>query len=107
MNNSLDMKFSAPEVSNVAVQIQNSNVKIREIFEKADAIMKRIDDTEVWSSSTQAELVAKYNKFKEKFSKINDELDSYVSFLNETVSKYSGAESKINNNIDFGVFNVK
>ena len=107
MNNGLDMKFSAVDVGNVAVQIQKSNSKIREIFEKANAIMNRIDETEVWTSSTQAELIVKYNKFKEKFPKINDELDSYVSFLNDTVARYSGAEAKINDNIAFGVFNVR
>ena len=94
------MKISISNVSDVISSFSKSCDNIKDIFERVDKAMKRIDNNDVWSGDTQKEVVLKYLKLKEQFEKINISFSSRVDFLNNVVLNYNDTENLFKNNSD-------
>lgn len=98
------MSISISDVGDIISSFSKSCDNIKEIFERIDNSMKKIDGTDIWNGSTQKEVYLKYLKLKEQFDKINSSFSSRVDFLNNVVSNYSEAGLRFNNNVDNNTF---
>jgi|GEM_PF-169433 len=54
--------------------------------------------TSTWNSDAADTIQKKFNGLEERFKEYKDIIDSYVRFLNTTVTNYNEAETAINNN---------
>lgn len=80
--------------------LQSSLSRIKDIFQKENVNMNKIDNTDIWSGKTQQSITEKYDELKENFPVIEESLENYIKFLRLTLENYKNTEIKINTNID-------
>ena len=98
------MRISISDVSDVISSFSKSCENIKDIFDRIDNSMKKIDGTDIWNGNVQKEVYIKYLKLKEQFDKVNNNFSSKVNFLNNVVSNYEKAGLRFNNSVDNSTF---
>lgn len=94
------------EFEMVVKELEESLVRIRDIFSSCDKNMNVIDDTDVWSGKTQGVITAKYEELRENFSPIEQSLGIYIEFLKNALTDYKAMESKFSTTIDVNDSNL-
>ena len=88
-----ELKISLPEVSQTAAQIRNHNSKLDETLSYVNKMMNELNS--VWLSEGEETLLARFQKFSQKFISESEIIENYAKFLDETVSSYDSLESTI------------
>lgn len=87
------INISLAEVSNIATQIRNYNANLDDILSYVNKQMNSINS--VWQSEGEERLLQAFQKFSARFIEESEVLESYASFLDQTVSDYDSLESTI------------
>lgn len=87
------LKISLPEVSQTASQIRTYNSNLDERLSYVNKIMNELNS--VWLSDGEEALLARFQKFSQKFLNESEVIENYARFLDETVSSYDSLESTI------------
>lgn len=88
-----ELKISLPEVSATASQIRNYNANLDETLSYVNKQMNQLNS--VWLSEGEETLLARFQKFAQKFLNESEIIENYARFLDETVSSYDTLESTI------------
>ena len=88
-----ELRISLPEVSATASQIRNYNSKLDETLSYVNKIMNELNA--IWLSEGEETLLARFQKFSQKFLNESEIIENYARFLDETVSSYDSLESTI------------
>ena len=87
------LKISLPEVSQTASQIRTYNSNLDERLSYVNKIMNELNS--VWLSDGEEALLARFQKFAQKFINESEVIENYARFLDDTVSSYDSLESTI------------
>ena len=87
------INISLAEVSNIATQIRNYNANLDDILSYVNSQMNSINS--IWQSEGEERLLAAFQRFSARFIEESEVLESYASFLDQTVSDYDSLESTI------------
>lgn len=87
------LKISMPEVSSTASQIRAYNAKLDDTLSYVNKLMHELNS--VWYSNGEEALLARFDKFAQKFITESEIIENYARFLDETVSSYDSLESTI------------
>ena len=88
-----ELRISLPEVSATASQIRNYNSKLDETLSYVNKTMN--DLNAIWLSDGEETLLARFQKFAQKFIDESEVIENYARFLDDTVSSYDSLESTI------------
>lgn len=88
-----ELRISLPEVSATASQIRNYNANLDETLSYVNKLMNQLNS--VWLSEGEETLLARFQKFAQKFLNESEIIENYARFLDETVSSYDTLESTI------------
>lgn len=88
---------------NIILNIENEAKKIREIFEKSNNNIEKINGTEVWSGIVQEEFVNKYKELSNNYANVNESLNTYIKFMRNIVNNYKNLDRKLTNEVDNNV----
>ena len=69
-------------------QFESSLIKIKDIFEKQNNEFNSINETEIWTSDTQKDMIVKYNELKDCYEPIEDSLNNFINFMKKVLSDY-------------------
>lgn len=87
------LKISLPEVSSTASQIRTYNSNLDDTLSYVNKLMHELNS--VWLSNGQEALLARFEKFSQKFINESEIIENYARFLDDTVSSYDSLESTI------------
>lgn len=90
------IQISLQEVSNAASRISSLNRQIYDLLQAMKKDMNSLDAT--WISDGGNEIRMRFNLFSARFDSQRDVIDSYVRFLEITVSSYDSLETAITGN---------
>lgn len=90
------IQISLQEVSNAASRISSLNRQIYDLLQAMKKDMNSLDAT--WISDGGNEIRMRFNLFSARFDSQRDVIDSYVRFLEITVSSYDSLEMAITGN---------
>ena len=88
-----ELKISLPEVSATAASIRNYNANLDEKLSYVNKLMNQLNS--VWLSEGEETLLARFQRFAQKFLNESEIIENYARFLDETVSSYDSLESTI------------
>lgn len=91
-----NIKISLQEVNNLASSLKTINVKMYDLLQNAKYEMNSLSS--VWESDGSDTIRQRFNLFGNKFEDLKTVIDSYVRFLETTVSSYDSLENTINAN---------
>lgn len=69
-------------------------IKIDETLEKIEKLITKVNNDDLWKSSTSEEVYDSFLELKKTFPKINAELNVYSEFLKEILKDYKEEEEK-------------
>lgn len=87
------LKISLPEVSTTASQIRAYNSKLDDTLSYVSKVMNELNS--VWLSNGEEALLARFQKFSQKFINESEIIENYARFLDDTVASYDSLESTI------------
>ena len=87
------LKISLPEVSQAAGQIRTYNSNLDQTLSYVNKIMNELNS--IWLSDGEETLLARFQKFAQKFTNESEIIENYARFLDDTVSSYDSLESTI------------
>ncbi len=90
------INISLEEVSATANSISSKNGQLTDTLNEISQHMAALAAT--WQSDSSDTIRAKMNGMKPIFENYREIIDSYVRFLNDTVSSYTATENQIKNN---------
>ena len=90
------INISLAEVSEAASKMRNYNQLMYENLENMKKDMNSLDVS--WISDGSSEIRNRFNLLSNKFNEYKTIIDSYVNFLELTVSSYDSVESTITSN---------
>lgn len=88
-----ELRISLPEVSATASQIRAFNTNLDETLSQVNRMMNDLNS--VWLSEGEETLLARFQKFANKFLNESEIIENYARFLDDTVSSYDSLESTI------------
>ncbi len=91
-----NINISLAEVSETASKMRNLNMMMYEDLEMMKKDMNSLDVS--WISDGSNEIRNRFNLLSSKFDEYKNVIDSYVNFLELTVSSYDSLETTITNN---------
>lgn len=86
--------------------LEESLVRLHDVFVHEDQNMHTIDDTDVWSGKTQQVVTTKYNELRENFVPIEQSLNIYINFLKNALADYKKIESSFSSTINVNDSNL-
>lgn len=75
--------------------------EIERLLELQDTEFDKIDETSIWTSPTQKDLIIKYKDLKNSKIDIDDSLNNYVSFMRSSLERYRSINTQREYNIDY------
>ena len=90
------ISISLEQVLETARNIKSLNTQIVTRLNEIKREMNSLESS--WQSESSTTIRANFNKLEAKFENYKDIIDSYGTFLENTVEDYSTTESSINNN---------
>lgn len=90
------LKISLGEVTKTAGQLRTFNLSLNERLQEIKKDMNAL--AQYWDSDASSTIRANFNALEPRFEEYRQVVDNYAKFLDNTVTYYNEAESKINNN---------
>ena len=90
------ISISLEQVLETARNIKSLNTQIVTRLNEIKREMNSLESS--WQSESSTTIRANFNKLEAKFENYKNIIDSYGTFLENTVESYSTTESSINNN---------
>ena len=90
------LKISLPEVSNTAGAIRNYNQSLDDVLSYVSKLMNELHS--IWESDGEETLLQRFTHFSSRFIDESETIESYATFLDNTVSTYDSLESTITAN---------
>jgi WXG100 family type VII secretion target len=90
------LKITLPEVTKTAAQLRTLNQTLTDRLSEIKKDMNAL--AAYWDSDASSSIRANFNALQPKFDEYRQTIDNYAKFLDSTVTHYTDAESKINNN---------
>ena len=81
---------------NTIESLENSVIKIKEVFNSQNKNFEKINGTDIWTSKTQQSVCYKYEELKTNYEYIEEALEKYINFLRTTLSTYQAFDQKVN-----------
>lgn len=91
-----ELRISLPEVSSSASQIRQLNANLDDTLSYVSKTMNELNS--IWLSDTEETLLARFQKFAQKFIDESEIIENYARFLDDTVASYDSLESAMNAN---------
>lgn len=92
------IKISLDEVSSTAASIRTLNTSMNTTLENIKQEMNNLAST--WQSDAGETIRSRFNTMSASFEEYKKIVDSYATFLDDTVSTYETTENTINSNAD-------
>ena len=93
-------------VKEIAVKIEKTGERIKEIFDNVDLLMNNVYNNENWQGQTNTAYYERYLKLKEYFPKVLEGINTYSVFLNDAGVNYEDKENDLNRNVEFNDDNL-
>jgi len=90
------IKISLNEVQSTANQIRSLNQNLSARLDEIRNEMNALQNT--WNSDASNTIRSNFNALQPKFENFREVVNSYSTFLDQTVNAYNAAEDAINNN---------
>ena len=90
------IQISLNEVSDASVRIKQLNELMYDALSEMKREMDQLNGS--WISEAGQQIIARFHLFASRFGKHKSVIDSYVNFLQLTVSSYDSLESTITSN---------
>lgn len=91
-----DIRITLPEVANCATSIRNINTGLDEVLSSVNKMM--LDLNSVWKGTAGETIVARFQKFANRFIDESQTIEEYAKFLDYIVLSYDSLESTITAN---------
>lgn len=98
--------MNSSAVEEIAIKMEKTGEKIKEIFDNVDLLMNNVNDNDNWYGQTNEAYYNRYLKLKEYFPKVLEGIDIYSAFLNNVGVNYEDKENDLNRNIEFNDDNL-
>lgn len=85
---------------NIILDLERRKENMRNIFDRADKNIERINETDVWTSPAEREFYSKYKELSSNYNEIINGINSYINFLRNALSNYKTLENTTNQDID-------
>lgn len=85
------------EFENVINNLETSYARIIDIFNRQNANMERVNDTDTWSGLTQGTICSKYEQLSDRYPVIATSLATYIKSLKQIINDYKAYEQKVDN----------
>ena len=106
MNSKVIINDSA-KFRDVIVTLRKSYNRIKESFDSEKVNINKLDgDNSVWKSRSQDIFFEKYSRLVNQHEPIEESLNNYLLFLEETINKYEEFEKEVDKNIDTNLENL-
>ena len=89
------VKVSIAEMKSTKTSLSNDNSDIMTELNKVDKSMDDLKGTEVWSSEGATAIQSKFDQLYPKFKELNTAVEEYVTYLENTISKYDTTETAV------------
>ncbi|AGK55715.1 pore-forming ESAT-6 family protein [Bacillus sp. 1NLA3E] len=90
------LKITLGEVSKTAGQLRTFNQTLSTKLHEIKTDMNNL--AQYWESDASSTIRGNFNALEPRFEEYRQVVDNYAKFLDNTVTYYNDAESKINNN---------
>lgn len=90
------LKITLGEVTKTASQLRSFNQTLNERLNEIKKDMNAL--AQYWDSDASSSIRSNFNALQPRFEEYRQVVDNYAKFLDNTVTHYNDAESKINNN---------
>ena len=94
------------DFENIINELKESLERIKELFNSENNLMKKIDNTDIWSSNTQEKVYSKYLELSEGYNHVIKSLETYIRFLENTLNSYKEADISISKSVDNNIENL-
>lgn len=91
-----EIKITLSEVSSTANQIRSLNKNLDETLSYVSRLMNDLNS--IWESDGEETLLQRFTHFSSRFIDESETIESYATFLDNTVSTYDSLESTITAN---------
>lgn len=91
-----EIKITLSEVSSTANQIRTLNKSLDETLSYVSRLMNDLNS--IWESDGEETLLQRFTHFSSRFIDESETIESYATFLDNTVSTYDSLESTITAN---------
>lgn len=91
-----EIKITLSEVSSTANQIRALNKSLDETLSYVSRLMNDLNS--IWESDGEETLLQRFTHFSSRFIDESETIESYATFLDNTVSTYDSLESTITAN---------
>ena len=91
---------STEEFRNVISALEESAMKVSDIFDSEVNNDKKIDGTDSWTGYSQQVISEKLSQLSDNYDSIRYSLNLYTRFLTKTVEDYEKMEQEIDNNAE-------
>ena len=93
-----EIKISLDEVSNTASSIRTINTSMKTTLETIKTEINALSST--WQSDAGNDIIANFNNMSKSFEEYYKAVDSYATFLDDTVESYTVTEGKVSTNAE-------
>jgi len=90
------IKITLPEVTRLANEIRNINVRLNDSLLSCKQEMNALSN--VWESAGASEIIARFEHFSLRFNEEYETIENYARFLDQTVASYDSLEATIKAN---------
>ena len=99
MNKSIIEISSFEKIQAIIIELKESLSEIKKIFDDESQNIEKINGIENWKGITQQAIYSKCKKLQKNFPDVEESLEIYIEFLEETLSEYKNAELIISQNL--------
>lgn len=84
----------------VITSFESSKEVLKELFQRQNNNVERINETDAWSGAASKAMYGKYKELNSNYNHISYSLDLYIKFLKKTLEDYTRLEEEINKNME-------
>ena len=88
------------DFENIIKELNESLERIKELFNSENNLMKKIDNTDIWSGEVQEKVYSKYLELSECYNPVIKSLETYIKYLNNTLNSYKEMDKTISRSVD-------
>ena len=94
------------EFEQIIKNLKESLDRMKDCFNSETNLMKKIDNTEIWTGEVQSIVYSKYMEISKCYDPVVESLSIYIKFLETVINNYKNEESAINRSVENNLENL-
>ncbi len=93
------MKLSYPAIEENVIKMYSLTEELKDILDNVSSEMIKLSSDEVWAGEGSIYVLNQYEKLKDNFNQIYEELERAILFITDVTDGYKYLDEKIQNDI--------